>query len=114
MFAFSYVEIGMVTTTAAAFLLMAFYGLFPALTDGVSKTWVAQLSTPDARGAAMGAYQFAQGTALLFAGLWAGALWYVGAGMGSVPLIAAGIASGFGGLLVVFTDKRMRRLPSAA
>jgi MFS family permease len=59
----------------STWLLMPLYGLYMAMTDGVSKALVADLSPPRFRGTAMGVFYFSTGTAALVASVVAGELW---------------------------------------
>ena len=58
-----------------AWALMAVYGLYHAMTDGVAKAFVADLIPPDRRGTAYGVYNAAVGVMALPASLLAGLLW---------------------------------------
>jgi MFS family permease len=89
-FAVGYVGLGLVDTKPAAVALVAVYGLFPALTDGVGKAWIASLVPVGELGRAQGAFQAATSVTVAFAGLWAGLLWDRGPGDGVLPLVVAG------------------------
>lgn len=56
-------------------LLFAIYGLYAAANEGIAKAYVADLSTSENRGTAMGAYQIVIGFMALLASLVAGFLW---------------------------------------
>lgn len=58
-----------------AWVLMAFYGVYHAFTDGVARTFVSDLSEPQARATALGIFHTAKSIADLPAGLIAGFLW---------------------------------------
>lgn len=104
-FAVGYLGLALVDGGPAVFALVAVYGLFPALTDGVGKAWVSML-VPDAlRGRAQGVFQGLSSGAVLIAGLWAGLLWTAGPGAGVVPLLLAGT----GGLLAAGLLVGLRR-----
>lgn len=77
----------------AAYLAVAAYGLFPALTDGVGKAMVAAATPKHSHGKAQGTYQSLVGAAILGAGTWAGLTWGMGAGSGSVPFTIAGVGA---------------------
>lgn len=77
-FATAYSVLGSTHNHALALLALALYGLFPALTDGVGKAWIASLSEDNHRGRAQGVYQASMNFAVLGAGLWGGALWSKG------------------------------------
>jgi len=59
-------------------ILMAVYGLYGALNDGISKAWLSVLIPKEERGAALGFYAGANSIALLFASLTAGLIWSLG------------------------------------
>ncbi|WP_263731717.1 MFS transporter [Cellulomonas sp. SG140] len=89
-FAIGYVGLALVGKGPAVFVLLAVYGLFPALTDGVGKAWISSLVPAEHRGRAQGAFQALSSGAVLVAGLWAGLLWDAGRGRGTVPLLVSG------------------------
>ena len=90
-FAVGYLGLGLVSTAGpAVFVLVAVYGLFPALTDGVGKAWISATVGDDRRGRAQGVFQSLGNGAVFLAGLWGGLLWTVGPGAGVVPLVIAG------------------------
>lgn len=90
-FAVGYIGLGLTTSTVAACVLIAMYGLFTAFTDGVGKAWVSSLVGADRQASAQGVFQGASGLAVLAAGLWAGLLW--GAD-GRLPLLISGVVGG--------------------
>jgi len=102
-FAVGYVGLGVVDRGVGVFVLLGIYGLFPACTDGVGKAWVASLA-PDGRGGhAQGVFQSLNNAAVLAAGVWAGLLWRVGPGRGTVPLVLAGsVAAAAAAVMPVF------------
>ena len=77
-FVLSYATLGLTTNKAIAVLAIALYGIFPALTDGVGKAWIAKLSNDAHRGRAQGVYQASMNFAVLGAGIWGGAFWISG------------------------------------
>lgn len=87
-FAITYLGFGLATTTAAAWVLFPFYGAFAALTDGVSRTWIANSVDTDQRTWALGIHGATTGVGVLVAGLWSGLAWN---GAGTVPLTLSGI-----------------------
>lgn len=90
-FAVGYLGLGLVGTAGpAVFVLVAVYGLFPALTDGVGKAWISAAVGDDLRGRAQGVFQSLGNGAVFLAGLWGGLLWTAGPGAGVVPLVLAG------------------------
>lgn len=92
-FAVGYVGLALVGKGPVVFVLLAVYGLFPALTDGVGKAWISSLVPAEHRGRAQGAFQALSSGAVLVAGLWAGLLWDAGRGRGTVPLLVSGAAA---------------------
>jgi MFS family permease len=63
------------TGHAGVWPLMALYGVYMALTDGVAKALVAEYTPVDRRGAALGVYYMANGIITLVASVAAGVLW---------------------------------------
>jgi len=105
-FAVVYAGLGLTTNHLAAWLLMAGYGAYTGLTDGVGKAWVSSLLPAESQGAGQGIFQGILGAGVLVAGVWAGLAW---GGDGQLPLVVAGSVAGLVGvgLLVV-------RLPTRA
>ncbi|MCX6484208.1 MAG: MFS transporter [Mycobacterium sp.] len=87
-FAIGYIGLGLTTDRMTAWLLIGFYGLFTACTDGVGKAWISSLVGSDRQSTAQGVFQGASGLAILIAGVWAGLLW--GAD-GRLPLLISGV-----------------------
>jgi len=87
-FAVTYLGFGLTTTASWVWLLLPLYGAYTALTDGVSRAWVADLVPADERGTALGIHAAVSGVGLLIAGVWAGLAWH---GTGHIPFIVAGI-----------------------
>lgn len=77
-FAVAYATLGLTNNHVIALIALALYGLFPALTDGVGKAWIAGLSEDNHRGRAQGVYQASMNFAVLGAGIWGGAMWSKG------------------------------------
>jgi MFS family permease len=86
-FAVTYLGFGLVQRPAAVWALLPVYGAYTALTDGVSRAWVADVAPPELRGTALGVQGLLAGVGLMVAGIWAGLAW--GAG-GRVPFLLAG------------------------
>jgi MFS family permease len=76
------------------YLVVALYGFFPALTDGIGKSMVSAVVPKSSHGRAQGIFQSLSGFSILVAGLWGGALWSFGSGSGSVPMTIAGAIAG--------------------
>ena len=106
-FALSYITLGLTQNHKVAILVIAIYGLFPAFTDGVGKSWIAKLSTQNERGYAQGVFQSAMNFAVLGAGIWGGAMWQKSAV--ELPLVIAGVGAivGVGALLVNHFSNRL-------
>ncbi|MEP6815722.1 MAG: MFS transporter [Marmoricola sp.] len=86
-FAVAYAGLGLTTSHLAAWLLLAGYGAFTGLTDGVGKAWVSSLLPAGQQGTGQGVFQGLLGAGVLVAGLWAGFSW--GAD-GHLPLVVSG------------------------
>ena len=97
-FAIAYATLGSTQNHTIALIALALYGLFPALTDGVGKAWIAGLSEDNHRGRAQGVYQASMNFAVLGAGIWGGALW----SKGDIqwPLIIAAIGALIGAIVL--------------
>ncbi|MFM9957353.1 MAG: MFS transporter, partial [Phycisphaerales bacterium] len=63
------------TGAAGVWPLLALYGVYMALTDGVGKALVADHAPPDKRGTALGIFSMANGLVTLLASVVAGMLW---------------------------------------
>jgi len=63
------------TGAAGVWPLLALYGVYMALTDGVGKALVADQAPPDRRGTGLGVFYMASGLVTLLASLVAGLLW---------------------------------------
>lgn len=81
-----------VAGASAVWLLLAGYGLYNGLTDGVSKALVADYAPPDARGSALGFFYMASGFMTLLGNLAAGWLW-TGYGPRTTFVFAAAVAA---------------------
>ena len=105
-FAIAYFTLGYTGNHAVALLALTFYGIFPALTDGVGKAWIAGLSEKNQHGKAQGAYQASMNFAVMGAGFWGGALW--SKGVHQWPLIVAAAGALLGALVLVVENFRDR------
>lgn len=103
-FAVAYAVLGSTNNHSLAIMALALYGLFPALTDGVGKAWIAGLSEDNHRGRAQGIYQASMNFAILGAGIWGGAMW----SKGDIqwPLIIAASGALMGSLFLVTSHLR--------
>jgi len=99
-FALAYATLGLSQNHSIAIFAIALYGLFPALTDGVGKAWIAGLSEKEHRGHAQGVYQASMNFAVLGAGIWAGLLWSRN-GI-EIPLVIAAIGALCGSVFFFF------------
>jgi MFS family permease len=91
-FAAVYVVFALAPSRSAIWAMMAFYGLFYALTNPVLRAMIAATVAPEARGRAFGIFYFVSSVTMLFASLLTGELWkHYGA---RVPfLLSAGLAT---------------------
>ena len=106
-FAAAYATLGLTQNHSVALIALALYGLFPALTDGVGKAWIAGLSEATHRGRAQGVYQASMNFAVLGAGIWGGALW--SKGPTQWPLIIAASGALIGGIVLATGHLRRSR-----
>ena len=98
-FAVGYATLGFTENHTLAVIAIVIYGVFPALTDGVGKAWIASLSPQEHRGKIQGIYQSSMNFAILGAGIWGGAMW---SSQGTQwPLVIAGIGGLIGSLVLV-------------
>lgn len=93
-FAITYITLGQLSSPSpVVYAVVALYGFFPALTDGVGKAVVSHTIPKILHGRGQGIFQSLNGGAILIAGIWGGLLWSTGSGSGSVPLTIAGIGA---------------------
>ncbi|NCW42623.1 MAG: MFS transporter [Actinobacteria bacterium] len=107
-FAAAYATLGLTQNHTVALIALALYGLFPALTDGVGKAWIAGLSEANHRGRAQGVYQASMNFAILGAGIWGGALWSKGDIQWPLVIAAIGALTG----AIVLATIHLRRAQS--
>ena len=98
-FAFGYITLGISENHTLAVIAIVFYGVFPALTDGVGKAWIASLSPNEHRGKIQGVYQSSMNFSILGAGIWAGVMWSISGTQW--PLVIAGIGALTGSLVLL-------------
>ena len=108
-FAVSYFGLGAITSAAWVWVLLPVYGAYTALTDGVSRAWVADLA-PDAPGTALGTYAGLSGAASIVAGVWAGLAW---GGTGRLPLLISGSVAGVLAVVLWVAGDKLERDTSA-
>jgi MFS family permease len=82
-----YLGLGTITSSAGVWVLLPAYGAYAALTDGVSRAWIAGLVTGEQRTWALGLHGATTGVGVLVAGLWSGLAWH---GTGRIPLTISG------------------------
>jgi MFS family permease len=90
LFAAAYLGFGVAGTAGWLWLLLPLYGGYTALTDGVSRAWIADVVPPDQHGTALGIQAAVSGVGLLIAGVWAGLAWN---GTGRTPFIISGLVA---------------------
>ncbi len=98
-FACTYLGFGLTQSAVWVWILLPLYGAYTALTDGVSRAWVADLVPASSRGTALGIHAAVSGFGLLIAGVWAGLAWH---GTGHVPFIVSGTVVAVLGVAVLF------------
>ncbi|MDP3791687.1 MAG: MFS transporter [Candidatus Omnitrophota bacterium] len=99
-FAMVYLGFGLYATRFTVWVLFAVYGFYMAMTDGVSKAYIADMVPAESRATAIGLYYCATGILVLLASVIAGLLWtYVGA---SAPFVYGAITAGISAILCVF------------
>lgn len=103
-FAVTYLILGLTQNSGLCIFAVALYGLFPAFTDGVGKSWIGKLSSHEERGYAQGIFQSAMNFALLGAGIWGGAFWQKSAI--ELPLVIAGCGAVLGVVLLFVNHVR--------
>lgn len=86
-FSIAYGGLALTSSKLIAYVLVIIYGGFAAANDVVGKSWVSKLAQSHQQLAVQARLQGLTGFGLLFAGIWAGLIWNLGAGMGSVPLL---------------------------
>lgn len=106
-FAVGYVGLRFAYEAWHVVVLLLIYGGFGGLTDGVGKAWISALTPATQRGHAQGLFQGLIGGATLVAGVWAGLLWQVGGGDGTVPLIVAGACAAVGSLSLLAAGRKL-------
>jgi MFS family permease len=89
-FAVAYAGLGLTRSQPAAWLLIAGYGGYTALTDGVGKAWISGLLPTGSQGSGQGLVQALSGVGVLASGVWAGLSW---GHDGRLPLLVSGLAA---------------------
>ena len=106
-FGFGYLTLGLTSNHSLAIVAIVIYGIFPALTDGVGKAWIASVSPSAHRGKVQGVYQSSMNFAVLGAGIWGGAMWSSGSIQWS--LVIAGVGSLIGSLVLLIIRPQLVR-----
>jgi MFS family permease len=102
-FAVAYAGLGASESHLAAWLLLAGYGAYTGLTDGVGKAWISSLLPSGLQGTGQGLFQGVTGGAVLVAGLWAGLAWGTD---GRLPLLVSGGLAAVVGTALLLTPRR--------
>jgi MFS family permease len=89
-FAIAYAGFGLTSDNLLAIGLIVVYGGFAAANDVVGKSWVSKLAGDHQQLTVQSRLQGLSGFGILFAGIWAGLAWSLGAGFGTVPLMISG------------------------
>ena len=89
-FAIAYAGFGLTSDHILAVALIVIYGGFAAANDVVGKSWVSKLAGDHQQLTVQSRLQGLSGFGILFAGIWAGLTWSLGAGFGTVPLLISG------------------------
>ena len=103
-FALTYVGLGLTSSTAWVWVLFPVYGAYWALTDGVGRAWVADVTPPELAGTGLGLYQAVTGIGVLLAGIWAGLAWD---GSGHIPLLVSGVVSALVAAWLLIRGRRL-------
>ncbi len=90
-FALVYFGFALSNSSVSCWFLFAIYGFYMALTEGVGKAYICDLTPADKRGTALGVYYTLTGIVAFFASLVAGLLWnYVDA---RAPFVYGGVTA---------------------
>lgn len=89
-FGLVYLGLGTITSSTGVWILLPCYGAYAALTDGVSRAWIANLVPSEQRTWALGVHGATIGVGVLVAGLWSGLAWR---GSGRIPLVISGVVA---------------------
>jgi MFS family permease len=90
-------------STSAVWLLMAAYGLYQAMTEGVTKAMVSDLVPKDRRAGAIGLFYTVSGIGQLAASVLAGAIWDVRWFGSAMATFALGAVCAAGAAMLVLT-----------
>ncbi|MGK2959114.1 MAG: MFS transporter, partial [Acidimicrobiales bacterium] len=109
LFSISYLGFGFTNSPGWLWILFPLYGFYTALTDGVSRAWVADIVPAASSGTALGIQAAVSGVGLLIAGVWAGLAWN---GTGHTPFIISGTITAI--LAIVLLASRDRLVDTTA
>jgi MFS family permease len=104
-FAVGYLGLGLVHGQAAAWALLAVYGLFTAFTEGVGKAWISSMVPAHQQAGGQGVFQAVSGLGVLLAGVWAGLAW---GGDGRLPLLVSGTVGAVVAVSLLAVSKGVR------
>ena len=93
LFAIAYGGMAFTSDPTISIALMVVYGAYSAVNDTVGKSWISKLAPDDRQMWAQSLLQGFSGFAILFAGIWAGLAWTLGAGAGVIPLAVSGASA---------------------
>lgn len=106
LFSIIYLLFGLTNNSLVLWLLFPFYGIYMALTEGVSKAYISNLVPEEKTGTAFGIYQTTIGLCTFFASLIAGLLWtYIGV---SAPFIFGSVMAIISAFLFVVLEKKIK------
>jgi MFS family permease len=108
LYALSYLLLAFATSVPATMVVIAFYGLYHAMSEGAEKALLVELVPGPARGRALGLYNGLGGGAVLLAGFAFGAVW-TSYGSKTAFLGAAGVAGVSAFLLAVLLPRARPR-----
>ena len=90
-FAIAYAGLALTNDHLLAVVLIVIYSGFAAANDVVGKSWVSKLAADHQQLTVQSRLQGLGGFGILLAGIWAGSIWTLGAGFGTVPLLISGV-----------------------
>lgn len=90
-FAVAYAGLGLTHDKILSVALIVVYAGFASASDVVGKSWVSKLAADHQQLTVQARLQGLGGFGILFAGIWAGFAWTLGAGFGTVPLVISGV-----------------------
>jgi MFS family permease len=106
-----YLGFSVAKSSAAPWVLLGIYGLYQALTDGVTKALIADVVPKEQRGGAIGLYYTMTGVGQLVASVTAGALWHIRLFDGSVmPSFLVGAICAAAAVPIVASVRVARRM----